>query len=296
MANHPHHHDANSGHGHHYILPDSKAWKTFGALIVLTAITVGLSYVDLGSINFIVGMIVASIKAFLVASIFMGLKHDDRANTLIFCSGFLFLAIFLGLLAPDIFFRGDVYTEGKSLTLPVKGVSKFKKPWEPTPEILAHGKELYSQNCVSCHGPTGLGDGPAAGSLNPKPRNFTAAEGWKNGRQSAMIFKTLKEGIPGSGMASFATLSAEDRWTISAYVATLGPSVLPNSAGDFTAVGVDPNKEATSDEAPSIPVQRAMQILEQEERDGAKGNVKPGNEGLEGYGRRLESRTFTPTR
>jgi caa(3)-type oxidase subunit IV len=296
MANHPHHHDANSGHGHHYILSDSTAWKTFGALIVLTIITVGLSFVNLGPFNFIVGMIVATIKAFLVASIFMGLKHDDRANALIFGSGFLFLAIFLGLVAPDVFFRGDIYTDGKSLTLPVKGVSKFKKPWDPTPEVLAHGKELYSQNCVSCHGAAGQGDGPAAAALNPKPRNFTVADGWKNGRQSAMIFKTLKEGIPGSGMASFATLSAEDRWTISAYVATLGPNVVPNSPGDFTAVGVDPNKEATSDEAPSIPVQRAMQILEQEERDGAKGNVKPGNERLEGYGRRLESRTFTPTR
>lgn len=38
-----------------------------------------------------------------------------------------------------------------------------------------HGKELYSQNCITCHGPGGKGDGPGAAALNPKPRNFTDA-------------------------------------------------------------------------------------------------------------------------
>lgn len=38
---------------------------------------------------------------------------------------------------------------------------------------LAKGKATYDQYCAGCHGPSGKGDGPAAASLNPKPRNFS---------------------------------------------------------------------------------------------------------------------------
>ncbi len=37
----------------------------------------------------------------------------------------------------------------------------------------AAGKVKYQQLCASCHGAKGKGDGPAAGALNPKPRNHT---------------------------------------------------------------------------------------------------------------------------
>ncbi|HTO68819.1 MAG TPA: cytochrome c [Myxococcota bacterium] len=37
----------------------------------------------------------------------------------------------------------------------------------------ANGKALYAQYCTSCHGAAGHGDGPVAGTLNPKPANHT---------------------------------------------------------------------------------------------------------------------------
>ena len=41
------------------------------------------------------------------------------------------------------------------------------------------GKDLYDQNCASCHGDAGAGDGPAGASLDPKPRNYSApASDW----------------------------------------------------------------------------------------------------------------------
>ena len=43
------------------------------------------------------------------------------------------------------------------------------------------GKNLYMSKCQICHGIKGDGNGPAAFSLSPKPRNFTKADFWQKG-------------------------------------------------------------------------------------------------------------------
>ena len=76
-------------------------FKVGAALLVLTGLTVGLSYVDFGSrsMNIIVGMIVATIKASLVAAIFMHLKGEKMTiwrfliMTAIFAAGLFFLTM-----------------------------------------------------------------------------------------------------------------------------------------------------------------------------------------------------------
>ena len=84
------------------------------------------------------------------------------------------------------------------------------------------GKDLYDQNCASCHGETGAGDGPAGASLNPKPRNYKApAADWKNGADLAGVTKTLKEGIPGTGMVAYGHLGDDNLKLIAEYVLTL---------------------------------------------------------------------------
>jgi len=86
------------------------------------------------------------------------------------------------------------------------------------------GKALYVQECSACHGERGDGAGPAAGFLDPRPRDFTKRvfklRTTPTGQPPATadILRTIERGIPGTAMPSFAALSADDRRRIAAYV------------------------------------------------------------------------------
>ena len=69
--------------------------RTLVALLILTAITVGASYIDFGAGNVVIALFVATIKATIVALFFMHLRWDKPVNAVIACAGFLFLGIFL---------------------------------------------------------------------------------------------------------------------------------------------------------------------------------------------------------
>ena len=94
-------HEAVAEHGHdhdHDVSKHVKKYLMVGALLlVFTLITVGLSYVDFGSIkaNMAIGMLVATFKAGLVAVIFMHLSAERKLiyNILIF-TGFFVLGLF----------------------------------------------------------------------------------------------------------------------------------------------------------------------------------------------------------
>lgn len=84
-------------HAHH-VSKHVKAYLKVGALlIVFTAITVALSYVDLGTakMNIAVAMLVATFKAGLVAAIFMHLASEKKLiyRILVF-TGFFVLGLF----------------------------------------------------------------------------------------------------------------------------------------------------------------------------------------------------------
>jgi mono/diheme cytochrome c family protein len=101
-----------------------------------------------------------------------------------------------------------------------------KKPEEapaPAPTAAISGEAVYNEKgCVTCHGPQGKGDGPVGAALKPKPRNFADAK-WKNGYEVAQIIKTLENGIPGSGMASYkGALTEEEMKAVAEHVRKLG--------------------------------------------------------------------------
>ncbi|MGM0577289.1 MAG: cytochrome C oxidase subunit IV family protein [Myxococcota bacterium] len=93
-------------HGH--VTPMSTYWKVFGALLVLTALTVGVSFANLGAASIYVAMVVAIVKASLVVAYFMHLKGDDKFLSFAFFSTLLFVGIFFALTFADIATRGAV--------------------------------------------------------------------------------------------------------------------------------------------------------------------------------------------
>jgi cytochrome c oxidase subunit 4 len=69
-------------------------------------VTVGASYVDFGRANLWIALLIAAIKALLVASIFMHLYYDHKFHSVIFGSAILFLVIFVAFTMFDTETRG----------------------------------------------------------------------------------------------------------------------------------------------------------------------------------------------
>ncbi len=90
-GNHDSHHPGQHLHG------GPKVYGTVLAiLLALTLITIGASKIDFGSAsaNVIIALVIATIKATIVALWFMHLKYDKPINGLIFASTLFFLALF----------------------------------------------------------------------------------------------------------------------------------------------------------------------------------------------------------
>ena len=90
----------------------------------------------------------------------------------------------------------------------------------------AKGAETYKLYCATCHGPTGLGDGPVGKTLNPPPRNFQAGD-FKYGGSDQDIFDIITEGAAAKGgsplMAPWGGVitKEEDRWNLVAFIRSL---------------------------------------------------------------------------
>ncbi|MDR3682697.1 MAG: cytochrome c [Geothrix sp.] len=200
-------------------------------------------------------------------------------SALLVVLGFIAIAAFFGFtVVPGL--RYQAHDSGEAQVKAVQGETGWLDPTDypamarevippidpktvmtPNPALMARGKTLFAQTCATCHGPEGKGDGPAGASLNPRPRNFTAPTGWKNGTRLEDIYKTLDEGIKGSSMVSYNYLSKKDRMALVHVVQSLG--AFDHGTSDPKAIASLERLFATAGEViPNrIPVDRAVTLL-----------------------------------
>jgi cytochrome c oxidase subunit 4 len=76
-------------------------------LLILTGITVGAAYVNLGQFNIVVALLIATIKATLVVLIFMHAKYAPERTKLVIIAGIFWLALLLFMTLSDYASRVD---------------------------------------------------------------------------------------------------------------------------------------------------------------------------------------------
>jgi mono/diheme cytochrome c family protein len=103
--------------------------------------------------------------------------------------------------------------------------------WPPGSDLRPDaplGARVFAQRCAVCHGPEGKGNGPAAPSLRPRPRDLTAGQlayrSTAAGRPAAAadILRVVRQGLAASAMPYFKdVLGEEEQRAVVAHVRSL---------------------------------------------------------------------------
>jgi high-affinity iron transporter len=88
-------------------------------------------------------------------------------------------------------------------------------------EAQSRGHELFVKHCALCHGETGQGNGPRREGLTKPPRNF-ADPVWRQSTSPRRVFFAIREGVRGTAMPAWSSLSEQETWDLTAYVLSLG--------------------------------------------------------------------------
>lgn len=92
----------------HKIYSRKTYFFVFLALLVLLVATIGAAFVDLGILNPIIALTIASTKALLVILYFMHVRESDQLTKVYVAVGFFWLAILIGLTLSDYLTRTGV--------------------------------------------------------------------------------------------------------------------------------------------------------------------------------------------
>jgi cytochrome c oxidase subunit IV len=109
---HPEHHDyhdpgnvVNPEHADHHIVSPAQYGIVFGSLLLGTLLTVLAADVDLGVLNPVIALAIASTKAVIVILFFMHVKYQSRLIKMTVLSGFFTFAVLITLTLSDYMSR-----------------------------------------------------------------------------------------------------------------------------------------------------------------------------------------------
>lgn len=133
-------------------------------------------------------------------------------------AGLTCLLLVLGLAGCD---RGlDLDTSRPTAQVPRRGVDE---------SLLAEGQLAYRTYCLGCHGESGDGNGPAAGFLRPRPRNFQRASFKFSSTRAGRLptdndlKRSIRQGLRGTAMPDWPLLSEHTVEGLVAYIKTFSP-------------------------------------------------------------------------
>jgi len=112
---------------------------------------------------------------------------------------------------------GNLLAQGSDWKAPPSAANR-PNPVPVNAITLAAGQKLYVNNCLTCHGPSGKGDGPGGAALEKRPADLGARI--KAGETDGALFWKISEGR--SPMISWkGSLSETQRWELVNYIKSL---------------------------------------------------------------------------
>ena len=95
----------NAEHLDHHIVTPFQYMLVFGTLLLFTGITVGAAYIELGVLNPIVALGIASFKAVVVILFFMHVKYQSRLIKMTVGAGFFTFLVLITMTLSDYISR-----------------------------------------------------------------------------------------------------------------------------------------------------------------------------------------------
>ena len=118
---------------------------------------------------------------------------------------------------------GAVVASAMAVMLPPLAVQAYPETYLNTPVpfdsiSITNGSGFYAENCVTCHGPQGKGNGVLAKSFTKPPADLLT-EPHTERHTAGDFFNWLSKGIPDTGMPGFEDkLDEEERWDVVNYI------------------------------------------------------------------------------
>lgn len=103
----------------------------------------------------------------------------------------------------------------------IRAGKELTNPFEASPENIARGKYVFDNNCVVCHGATGMGDGPVIPKYpNPPSYKTDTSRALRDGELFYIITRGRLNMPPHESQ-----VSADDRWKLVLYIRQLQAEV-----------------------------------------------------------------------